>query len=529
MTRVQAKTDVQESLAFLIQDALERSEVVIAAESIVEQLQSIAEDLANIEAKDIMPLFDALTNAFGPDVAQKFNQVATEQVRQLIGAVQTAKASLDGEIVRLKKGVEGGPMDDMAMGAAPLPSTIDTGAPDGGEPGGPAGPGLSDVPPEAGPPPEGDMGGDAAGIGPSVGRLKKEAVQPKGKLLNCRIRRPGQKPIKEFTQPPHESVNLAPNLQNLAMFHGGAGRLAQGIANMIRTDELSLDQRKALANVLSHLASVSGDPTHWSGVDADTKLDGALKAAGLWKIDSPNVQRIVQQMKRLAYLLNLHHEQITESNIKMLRKSSNPDALILKTFRTKLAENRDGQMAAIRTARTFAIDVEDVVAVVREAAARRPFNEAHFDFKKLKSQKPGGDDGRKSTKGMFKKAGREKVSEETPMQPSQPNQVQPNQPGMDQEIPIFPVEQGRSVQAGGMPSAPNAAAMQPTVMTPPGATQKPLTPADMRLRQQQQQAQKNQQGQIAASVQQATTQPSAPMPGQVLNKNDPALKRQVNK
>lgn len=92
------KAPVREGLAFLIEDALERSEVVIAAESIIEKLQGIAEELSTIEAKDIMPLLDAMTASFGPNVAQKFNSVATEQVRQLITTVQAAKTAMDGEI-----------------------------------------------------------------------------------------------------------------------------------------------------------------------------------------------------------------------------------------------------------------------------------------------------------------------------------------------------------------------------------------------------------------------------------------------
>src|ERR1044072_9106087 len=74
--RSKQNVKMNERLSYLIEDALERSEVVLAAESIVEKLQGIAEDLSTIEAKDIMPLFDSLTSAFGPQVAQKFNSVA---------------------------------------------------------------------------------------------------------------------------------------------------------------------------------------------------------------------------------------------------------------------------------------------------------------------------------------------------------------------------------------------------------------------------------------------------------------------
>ena len=164
MAANQPTKKMNEGLAFLIEDALQRSEVVIAAEAISTKLQGMAEDLSTIEAKDIMPLNDALTNAFGPQVAKKFNAVATEQIRQLVSAVQTAKGGLDGEILRLKQGVESGEVSDIAMdaGAAPPPA----GAPGPGlsdEPAGPAGApapgGLPEGPPEAAPPgPEDDMG-----------------------------------------------------------------------------------------------------------------------------------------------------------------------------------------------------------------------------------------------------------------------------------------------------------------------------------------------------------------------------------
>ena len=368
---------VREGLAFLIEDALERSEVVIAAEAIVDKLQGMAEDLSTVEAKEIMPLLDSLSNAFGPEVAQKFNAVATEQVRQLISAVQASKTALDGEIMRLKQGVDGGDMSDMGLDAGAQPMM----------PGGPPEePGMG----TEGPPPEGDMGmpPDAAGgeddlaIGGNfAGRDKKEGALESRKAPKVRRRTDEDMTARVPVPHSHESTYFNDNLSNLSVFHGGAGRLAQSIANMIRTEELSLDQRKGLASVLSHLAAYASEPAHWSGVDADKKLQMALQSANIWKVDSPALEKIVGQLKRLTHLLSLHHDSMLESNISMLRKAADPDAIILKTFRTKLRENKDGQMAAIRTARTFAIDVEDVVAVVKEAAARRPFPPKLTEFK----------------------------------------------------------------------------------------------------------------------------------------------------
>jgi len=335
-----AKAPVREGLAFLIEDALERSEVVIAAESIVEKLQSMAEDLSQVEAKDIMPLFDSLTNAFGPQVAQNFNNVATEQVRNLIGAVQTAKSAMDNEIIRLKKAVEGGDISDMGMEAGAEPMM--PGAAPAGPPGAEAGPGGPPVGPEAGlsdvPPDMAGGGDESLAVGGNfAGREKKiEARKQKGRKIAEDL----------ATAHSHESPNFPTNVANLTIFHPAAGRLAQAITNQIRTKELSLEQRKGLARVLSNIAAFGHESAHWSGIDPSAAINMKLKAEHISENETPVVEMIVGELRKLAYLLNLHHDRMLEANIAMLRKASNPDAIILKTFRTKLAEHRDSQLAA---------------------------------------------------------------------------------------------------------------------------------------------------------------------------------------
>lgn len=524
------KAPVREGLAFLIEDVLERSEVVIAAESIIEKLQNMAEDLSTIEAKDIMPLLDSLTNSFGPEVAQKFNAVATEQVRSLITAVQQAKTALDGEILRLKQGVEGGDMTDMAMDASkPMMPSVSPGEPvapeAGAEPAPGADAGLSDLPAPAG---DDGMGGEGEPIGGSfAGRAKKEGAVKRGKMIkeaplgspNHRRERNSMfhddvplgvgSGLANYTvgdlvakkaglskqapapqpDPSHESPHMVGNLDDVANFHSGAGKLAHNIRVMIRTGRLSFEERKSLANVLSHLASIARDPAHWSGIDAGAKVQQALQAAGIWDDSNPEVAKVVAQLKRFAYQLDLHHnDTMLESNIAMLRKAANPDAVILHHFRSKLAESHDGQMAAIRTARMFAIDIEDVVSVVKEAATRRPFRE--------------------------------------------------DAPPLAQGVPMFPIDQSTPVNAGQPAAAPdNAAPMQPTTTVPPnqsGSTVKPMSPAQQS---QQKMAQKSQQNaaqgvaQPAPQSQQQTgqqppQQPSqgqqkpsqgAQMPGKVIN------------
>jgi hypothetical protein len=549
--RSKQNVKMNERLSFLIEDALERSEVVLAAESIVEKLQGIAEDLATIEAKDLMPMFDSLTNAFGPQVAQKFNTVATEQVRQLVAALQAAKGAMDQEILRLKQGVEGGGMNDISMDAGGM--TPPPEAPVGGPGEAPIGePGLSEVPPAAG-----EMNAEPipGAEGPAVGRPRKESAKPKGKKLSERKINEFESPAAPAAEAPshsHESSYFGDNLNNLAAFHGGAHRMAMNIANMIRTGELSLDQRTALSKALSHMAAYAAEPSHWSGVNAESKLEDILQSAGIWDAKSTPVIRIVQQLKELAYLLKLHHNRMLESNIRMLRTAADPDALVLKTFRTKLAEHRDGQMAAIRTARTFAIDVEDVVSVVREAAARRPFREARVNK-------------------LSRKPVREADGTTNPAQLTEPGQLEAQaDSNMGQDVPIFPVAQAGPVQAGVTPNPEGSENNQTGVGMTNGqpanqsnSTQKPMSPADMRVRQQGQQLAKQQQDatkqQVTQQVQSAKPlpqqgqQPQQPLqaqapqpkqpaeqpqaqpkpafkpPGQQMDQNNPALRRRASK
>jgi hypothetical protein len=379
------KQPVREGIAYLIEDVMQKSEVVLAAQGIVDTLQKMAEDLSTMEAKEIMPLYDSLVTAFGPAVADQFNNAATEQVRNLITAVQGAKSALDQEILRMKKGVEGGDMSDVGMDSMDDVDNMNT-VDDGGTgmdapPGSPVPPasgGLPEVPtgPEDEAPDEmGAMGGGFAG------RARKESAKPRGKKISekkveedflstdgMKSGRPGGGP-PAIDKHPHKSINFAPNLHNLAIFHGPSGKLATKIENMIDSEALSGEERTALANTLSHFAGFASEPAHWA--DAETKLNTTLQGAGLWDTKGPAVAKIVNELRKLAHLISFKHEGMIESAIKQLKNSADPDGLIFRLFRTHLAETRDAQTAAIRTARTYAIDIEDIVTIVREAAKDR--------------------------------------------------------------------------------------------------------------------------------------------------------------
>lgn len=430
--------DIMESFAHLIENVMDKSEVVLAAEAVTDQLQDMAEKLAMIQAKDVMQMQDSVTTAFGQEVANQFNSVASAQITQLIAAIQGAKSAIDSETQRMKQGVEGGDMSDIGM----MGNEPSMGSPEGDEQpmdaaGGPDA-NLPEVPPDM----SGNVDDDALGADDNfAGRARKESAKLKGKMIESKSNpydrsnpketrlhaafnkgwdgASGNKTnpydvktdadlhkaykkgyqhwnskdggIKESTEvaedflganamtgidgpapthtPPaeHKSPFHDDNLSNANEFHGGAGKCAHEIAAMVRNEPITGNERKALSNILSHFCSVCHDPSHW-GIDTETKLTAALKANGLYEINKPAVAKIVDKMRELVGIISHAHRSMTESAIKRLRKSDNPDAMIFETFRKKLTETRDAQLAAIRTARTFAIDIDDVVSIVREAA-----------------------------------------------------------------------------------------------------------------------------------------------------------------
>lgn len=521
------RSKIREGLAYLIEDVMAKSEVVMAAQSIADKLQDMAEDLSTVEAKDIMPMSDSMTSAFGPPVADQFNSVATDQVRQLISTIQSSKSAIDQEIQRMKQGVNGGDTSDMGMDNAMMPPESPDMAAQGSVPPPSS---LPEVPSEPGMSGDMDDMGDEAGAieGGFAGRDKKESAKPRGKklaehevtedFLGSGGASGGSPPA--IDQHPHKSVDFATNLHNLGRFHGQAAKLARNIEAMIDTDSLSGNERKSLANVLSNFAGFAHEPSLWS--DAETKLKMSLQAAGLWDTSKPEVNKIVTQLRKLAHLIAFKHEGMIESSIRELKMSSDPDALIFGVFRKKLAETRDAQTAAIHAARSYAIDIEDVVSIVREAATNRdrygekarsdkskePVNE--FDMntpasakgmfkgkttgeleKRVASDKAKVASAHKNDKGHAAASKDLKRSEFAVRAHKSKNDGgwhhSVNEDEMIQNASLFPVQSGPNTTPNPPLSNPGPSAQSTAPIGGPNAnpsTNKPMTPNDMRMRQQ---------------------------------------------
>lgn len=107
--------------AALMESELEKSAIVLAAKDIVEKLQNMAEDLAQVEAKDMMELEGSLKTEFGESIATGFSTATTNALRSALDAIKASKDAITTEIARMEAVVNGEPVNDMAMTPPPVP------------------------------------------------------------------------------------------------------------------------------------------------------------------------------------------------------------------------------------------------------------------------------------------------------------------------------------------------------------------------------------------------------------------------
>jgi hypothetical protein len=144
------KTSVNESvqqLRVLLEQDLDQAEAVLAAKSMVSDLQDMTEDIAKMQVETLMSLVDRMKEVFGVDQATQFNSTVEGVLQGTLDNLKDAHAQVSNAILTL-------------TGEAPAETPMDTGMPGEAPMGG-------EVPPEEG------MGGAEAASGPAgepVGR-----------------------------------------------------------------------------------------------------------------------------------------------------------------------------------------------------------------------------------------------------------------------------------------------------------------------------------------------------------------------
>ena len=102
----------------LKENEMEQAEIVLATKSVTDELQTMAEKLAKLEATSIMPLLDNIRLNFGPQYADQLSTDATSSLQAVLDAVKHAKDLIGKNIDNMQQIITGeGAGNDMAMNA----------------------------------------------------------------------------------------------------------------------------------------------------------------------------------------------------------------------------------------------------------------------------------------------------------------------------------------------------------------------------------------------------------------------------
>lgn len=95
-------------------EEVEKSQVVLAAQDMVDSVQKMLEEVSDMLVKELPALTNSISNEMGEQSSQAFNQSATEALTQLQAAITAARAGLQGALGGIT-GQGGSPAD--AFGA----------------------------------------------------------------------------------------------------------------------------------------------------------------------------------------------------------------------------------------------------------------------------------------------------------------------------------------------------------------------------------------------------------------------------
>lgn len=98
-------------------DEIENAQILLAAQDMVDKLAGMAEDLAELQTKALMPLVDEIKYNLGQQQAQSFNDTAKAQLQSALDAITSVKDAMGDQVLALQGGEV--PAPDMDMAAEP--------------------------------------------------------------------------------------------------------------------------------------------------------------------------------------------------------------------------------------------------------------------------------------------------------------------------------------------------------------------------------------------------------------------------
>jgi hypothetical protein len=118
---MKAENRLRNAYRMLKESEVQQAQVVLAAQDMVDKMQSMLEDASEMQFKELPALVDSIKNQVGIDQAAQFNTDATAALTGLVQNLQGAKQQLD-QALGVVTGATPPPDAGMAaMGGAPAP------------------------------------------------------------------------------------------------------------------------------------------------------------------------------------------------------------------------------------------------------------------------------------------------------------------------------------------------------------------------------------------------------------------------
>ena len=114
---MQAESRLRRVMQRLNESEVQQAQVVLAAQDMVDKMQSMLEDVSELQFKELPALVDSIKNQVGIDQATQFNQDATAALTGLLQNIQGAKQQLDAALGVVTGQAPSGAAAAGAMGA----------------------------------------------------------------------------------------------------------------------------------------------------------------------------------------------------------------------------------------------------------------------------------------------------------------------------------------------------------------------------------------------------------------------------
>jgi hypothetical protein len=169
---MKAESKLRSAYKIIKESEVQQAQVVLAAQDMVDKMQSMLEDTTEMQFKELPALVDSIRNQIGMDQAMQFNTDASAALAGLVQNLQGAKQQLE-QALGVVTGTATPGLDSAIAGGAEAGADVgaDLGAEAGAELGAEAGAelGVEDLPPE----PEAEEPAALAGNKAALGRARR--------------------------------------------------------------------------------------------------------------------------------------------------------------------------------------------------------------------------------------------------------------------------------------------------------------------------------------------------------------------